>query len=79
MQAIKAVFEKGNIRWIEEPPTDDSVEVTVLFPTKQKRKDGMSTEEALRIVEKYAGSITRDIDYEKERDEYLNEKYGPFN
>ena len=36
----------------------------------------MSTKEALRILEKYKGSIKGDFDAEKERDDYLNEKYG---
>jgi len=31
------------------------------------------------ILQKHAGSIKGDIDLEKERDEYLNEKYGSVN
>ena len=39
----------------------------------------MSKEEALRIFREHSNGVSRDIDIEKERDEYLNEKYGPFN
>ena len=38
----------------------------------------MNGEKALDLLEKYRGRIKRDIDPEKERDEYLNEKYDPF-
>ena len=80
MQAIKAVFENGSIRWIEKPPIDniDNVEVTVLFPARQEW-DKMSDEEVMRLLREFTGIIDRDIDYEKEREEYLNEKYGYIN
>ena len=81
MQAIKAILENGNIRWIEKPPTDNAA-VTVLFPQKRTKIEkgiSMSNKEALRILKKYSGSLDRDIDIEKERDEYLNEKYNPLN
>ena len=45
----------------------------------QNNEAFMSDDEAMRLFNKFTGSIDRDIDYEKERDEYLNEKYGPFN
>ena len=39
----------------------------------------MPAEEALKILHKHAGSIKGDIDFEKEKDDYLNEKYGLVN
>ena len=51
----------------------------ILTPVLSKDKSlKMSGGEALDLLEKYRGRIKRDIDPEKERDEYLNEKYGPF-
>ena len=39
-------------------------------------KHGMSTEEALRIFRKHAGSINGGIDAKAERLVYLDERYG---
>ena len=82
MIAIKAKVENGNLTWLENPPLVNA-EVLVVFaaPAKNMRrtKKKMSNEESLRILNKYAGSIDRDFDYEKEKDEYFNEKYGSFN
>ena len=78
MQAINAVYENGNIKWSEKPPMLNA-KVIVVFTEEAVKKEKMSTEEALRILAKCKGCIKGDIDYEKERDEYLNEKYGPFN
>ena len=40
-------------------------------------KQKMSTEEALDILSRFRGCIkSEDFDYEKERDEWLDEKYG---
>ena len=39
-------------------------------------EDEMSTEEALRILEKYKGSIKGDFDAKAEKLAYLNERYG---
>ena len=36
----------------------------------------ISTEEALRIFHKYAGSIKGDVDLESKKDEYFNEKHN---
>ena len=36
----------------------------------------ISDEDAMRVFQKFTGSIDRDFDCEKEKNEYLNEKYG---
>ena len=76
MQAINAIYENGNIRWIGKPPMINNAKVIVVFTEEAVKKENMSTEEALRILAKFKGCIKGDIDYEKERDEYLSEKYG---
>ena len=53
--------------------------VFVLMPmvnTEPTAKHGMSTEEALRIFHKHAGSIKGNIDAKEERLTYLDERYG---
>ena len=53
--------------------------VFVLIPivnTEPTDKHSMSTEEALRIFYKHAGSIKGDIDAKEERLTYLDERYG---
>ena len=80
-RAIKAVFENGNIKLLEKPPLNlENLEVTVLFKINQEPKEKfMSKEESLRILKKYSGTLRGDFDYEKERDEWLEEKYGLIN
>jgi len=63
MLAVKAKVENGNLRWLENPP-EINAEVLVVFsveakPTRKVRKK-MSDEEAIQILNKYAGSIDRD-------------------
>jgi len=78
MQAINAIYENGNIKWIEKPPMI-STKVIVVFTEEAVNKKNISTEEALRILNNFKGCIRGNTDYEKEKDEYFNEKYGPFN
>ena len=42
----------------------------------QGTENKITTDEALQILNKYKGSIKGDFDIEKERDEYLHEKYA---
>ena len=80
MQAIRGVYKSGVVELEEKAPMDNAeVIVTFIKEASIPGKDKMSSEEALRILKKYSGSIDRDIDIEKERDEYLNEKHGSFN
>jgi hypothetical protein len=46
--------------------------------SEREPREKMSKEEALRIINKYTGSL-KGIDPEKERDAYHNEKYGLVN
>ena len=82
MLAVKALYKNGNIQWVDKPPAVNA-EVMVVFSVENlpvtEARQKMSNDKAMQILNKYAGSIDRDIDYDKERDEYFNEKYGPFN
>jgi len=84
MQAVQGFYNKGVLTLDKKAPLDKA-RVVVVFPTeeyvieKPYENEKMSTEEALRLFHSFTGSIDRDIDYEKEKDEYMNEKYGPFN
>ena len=80
-RTVKALYENGHIRLLEQPPINlENTEISVIFNVKPEQKERtMSKEEAFRILKKYARRLPADFDYEKERDAYLEEKYGPFN
>ena len=83
MLAIKAFYDNGNIQWLGKPPVKRA-EIIVVFSTVNEQsktsRSEMSTEEALRILDKYTGCIQNpDFDYEKEKDKYFNEKFGSLN
>ena len=78
MQAIQGIYDNGNLKLDKEPPMLKS-RVIIIFTEGTVPKECMSTEEALRILDNFKGCIKGDIDYTKERDEYLSEKYGYFN
>jgi len=77
MQAIQGVYDNGILKLDRKAPVVKSRVIIVFTEEEPKRK--MSAEEALKILNKHAGSIKGDINFEKERDEHLNEKYGSFN
>ena len=78
MQAIQGIYDNGTVRLDKKAPISRG-KIIVLFPEQETyEKPLMTNEEAMRLFHKFTGSIDRDIDMEKERDEYLNEKYGPF-
>jgi hypothetical protein len=79
MQAIQGYYDNGIFELAQEMPVRRTKFILYLIDDDQPIKPIMTQEEALRIFHKYSGSVDRDIDIEKERDEYLNEKYGPFN
>jgi len=82
MLAIKAFYEDGNIQWIEPPPVQKAEILVVFSVEKEPLKSVLkkSALETVNILDKYRGCIKNpDFDYEKERDEWLDEKYGPFN
>jgi len=78
MQAIKGIYDNGDYRLEKKVPIKKG-KIIVVFPEDESDKDSMSDDEAMRLFNKFTGSIKRDIDIDKERDEYFNEKYGPFN
>ena len=80
MQAIQGVYIKGRVKLNEKPPIDNA-KVIVIFTDEAvvEHEEVMSTNEALRILDKYSGWIKRDINYQMERDEYLSERYGSAN
>ena len=41
-----------------------------------EQREQLATDEALGILHKHTGSVKTVIDFKKERDEYLSEKYG---
>ena len=77
--ALQGVYTHGKLKFDTPPPMKNAKVMVIFLEETQEEESKMSTEEALKILDKYAGSIDREFDYEKEKDEYFNEKYGPFN
>lgn len=76
MQAIPGFYENGTVTLDRQAPVHKG-NIIILFPEADIRtKSKMSDEEAIGLFHKFTGSINRTIDFEKERAEYLNEKYG---
>jgi len=78
MRAIQGVYDNGRVTLDRQAPIKKG-KIIILFPEEEIEKHTMSDDEAMRIFTKFTGSIERDIDIEKERDEHYNEKFGPFN
>ena len=79
MQAIQGIYDNGEFKLEKQIPVKKA-KVIILFPEESFiKEEAMSTEEALRILEKYKGSIKGNFDVRNERDEYFNEKYGIVN
>ena len=79
MHAIQGFYENGAIKLDKQAPIRKG-KIIVLFPEDETDVNYvMSDNEAFNLFRKFTGSINRDIDYEKERDEYHNEKFGPLN
>jgi hypothetical protein len=74
MQAIQGIYDNGMLFLEKKAPAMKS-NVIVLFKTDEAVKK-MPVDEALRIFHKYSGSISNDVDLEKEKDAYFDEKYG---
>jgi len=80
MQALKTMqgyYDNGNFTF-EKPIPVKKARIIMLWQEEETEKPAMSDEEVMRLFQKFTGSISREIDYEKERDEYLYEKYGPY-
>jgi len=78
MQAIQGFYEDGVVKLDKQAPIRKG-KIIVLFPENEAKKSAMSDDEAMRLFHRFTGSIERDIDIDRERDEYLNEKYGHIN
>ena len=75
MQAIHGIYNDGQLSLNETAPKNNS-KVIVIFTEEHHADDsGMSTEEALRIFHKHAGSIKGNLDAKAERLAYLDERY----
>jgi len=76
MLAIEGQYDKGWVKLDEDAPVDSS-RVIVWFPMeKTAKEEGMSTGDALRILDKYKGSIKSGLDAKAEKLAYLAERYG---
>ena len=76
MQAIQGVYKYGQVSLRERAPRHKSNVIVIFTDEPVPEESGMSTEEALRIFHKHAGSIKADIGGKAERLEYLDERYG---
>jgi len=76
MLVIQGVYDNGSFRLDEQAPVKKSRIIVIFSEEEVLKEEKMSTEDALRILDKYKGSIKGDFDAERERDEYLYEKYG---
>ena len=77
MQAIQGVYDNGILKLDRKAPLSKS-RVIVIF-TENKPRKKISSDKALRIFYKYAGSVKGDIDLDLEKDAYFNEKHGSIN
>jgi len=78
MQAIQGFYDNGAVKLDKQAPIRKG-KIIMLFPGDEiTERYRMSDSEAIHLFHKYTGSIKRDIDVDKERDEYFDEKFGPF-
>ena len=76
MQAIQGTYRYGRLRLNKKAPKNKAKVIVIFTDEPVTEEDGMSTEEALRIFHKHAGSIKADINAKAERLAYLDERYG---
>jgi len=74
MQAVQGFYDNGVITLEGQAPVRRG-KIFVFFPASNAQEHKLSNEEAMSLFHKFTGSIDRTIDFDKERDEYLNEKY----
>ena len=82
MQAIAGVYDNGKLN-LNIPAPKNKANVIVIFTedyvdNSSQNNAEMSTEDALRILNKYAGSIKANVDAKNERLKYLDERYNDF-
>ena len=74
MQAIQGVYDNGKFTLERKAPVKQG-KIIVIFPDETHKESKMSAAEALRILDKYKGSIKGNFDAENEKDEYMRERY----
>ena len=79
MQAMRGIYDNGVLKLDKKAPAIKSRVIVLFAETEEETRKKTSKDEALKILRKHSESIKSDIDFEKERDEYLNEKYGSVN
>jgi hypothetical protein len=77
MQAVQGLYDNGKLILDKKAPAIKTRVIVVFIEEEPRNK--MSKEEALTILHKHTASIKCNIDFESERDEFLNEKYGSVN
>ena len=79
MLAVQGIYESGRIT-LKNPAPMKKATVLVIFPAEVSNPNKEITRaEAFQRFKKYRRNGNTEIDYEAERDEYLNEKYGSVN
>jgi len=79
MQAYSAYYKNGQIIPIGNPVIQEGRKLAIIVldePLENNTKTLTEAQEALQRLEKYRGTLKRDVDIKKERLEYLDEKYG---
>ena len=76
MQAIQGIYDHGKLRLDRKAPNDRAKVIVIFTEEYLTDEGGMTTEEALNIFHKHAGSIKGSIDARAERLAYLDERYG---
>jgi len=79
MQAVQGFYDNGVFELQQEAPVKRGKFIMIFTEDELPKEKIMSKEESLRIFREHSNGVSRHIDVEKERDEYLYEKYGPFN
>ena len=75
MQLIQGIYEEGKIT-LKSPVSVRKTNVWVLFPIESDGGREISRAEAFAKLKAYKRKVDFDIDYDKEKEEYLDEKYG---
>jgi hypothetical protein len=76
MHAIQGVYNRGELKLNTKPPKNYSNVIVVFTDEIPAKNEKMPMEEALRILDKHAGSIKGEINIREERLAYLDERYG---
>ena len=76
MQAIQGIYNQGRLHLDKSAPKKRAKVIVIFTEEPFADESGMSTEEALSIFHKHAGSIKGNLDAKAERLAYLDERYG---